>query len=109
MKWIVMFTMAGLLAVSTVHASESLYDIYGTVNKIEEWPIYLEGRLQGHITTITVNDQAYPLVAKPQVFRATNYPAMYPKAPARLSEVQPGRNVNMRLNGHSVFEIILTR
>lgn len=106
---VLMWIMAAVLSVSVVHASESLYDIYGTVHKIEEWPIYLEGRLQGHITTITVNDQAYPLVAKPQVFRATNYPAMYPKAPAGLSEVQPGKNVNMRLNGHSVFEIILTR
>lgn len=91
------------------HASETTYDIYGPVTRIEEWPIYLGEKLQGHITTITVNGQSYPLVAKPKVFRATNYPAMYPKAPASLSDVWPGRNVNLRLNGHSVFEIIVTR
>lgn len=109
MKWIVMWILTSLLLVSAVQASDSLYDVYGAVTKIEEWPIYLDGRLQGHIKTITLNGQSYPVVARPQVFRATNYPAMYPKVPTSFSEVLPGRNVNLRLNGHSVFEIILTR
>ena len=93
----------------TVFASESIYDVYGTVLKIEEWPSYLGSHLQGHITTITVNGQSYPLSAQPKVFRATNYPAMYPKVPARFSEVNPGSIVNLRLHGHSVIEIILGR
>lgn len=109
MKWIAMLILTSNLLVSTAQASDSLYDIYGQVTKVDDWPIYLGEKLQGHIKTITVNNQSFPVVAKPQVFRATNYPAMYPKVPASLSEVYPGKNVNLRLNGHSVFEIILTR
>lgn len=90
-------------------ASETIYDIYGTVSKIEEWPIYLDSHLQGHIKTITVNGQSYPLPSKVKVSRAVNYPAMYPKESARFSDVRPGGMVNLRLNGHSVEEIILER
>lgn len=105
--------IAGMLfcmgVTAVVHASETNYDVYGTVAGIDTWPVYLGSRFQGNIRTITVNGRSYPLPAQPKVFRAVNYPAMYPKVPASFSEVYPGRIVNLRLNGHSVTEIILER
>ena len=90
-------------------ASETIYDIYGQVSKIEEWPIYNGTTLQGYMKTITVNGNAYPLDAKLKVLRRVNPPSMYPTEPARFSEVQPGTSVDLRLNGHMVFEIVIER
>lgn len=109
MKKLLVGLLFGACLASTAFASETIYDVYGTVSRIQEQPIYLGSQLQGYITTITVNGQAYPLPAKPKVFRAINYPAMYPKESARFSDVQPGRLVNLRLNGHSVIEIVIER
>jgi len=101
--------LISLCLTTTVFASDTIHDIYGTVSRIEDWPIYLGTQLQGHIKTITVNEQSYPLPSNPKVFRAVDYPAMYPKVPASFSEVRQGSIVNLRLNGHSVIEIILGR
>ncbi len=107
-KWLTGVLLSFLLTVPAF-GSETFYDVYGTVSEIKEWPIYLGTQFQGYIKTITVNGQAYPLVSKPNVFRATNYPAMYPKVPASFSDVQTGRLVNLRLNGHSVIEVVIER
>jgi hypothetical protein len=92
-----------------VFASETTYDIYGTVAKLEKWPIYNGTELQGYRQTITVNGNTYPLLGSVKVQRRSNPPAMYPLVPARFSDVGPGTLVNIRLNGHMVFEIILER
>jgi hypothetical protein len=90
-------------------ASETIFDIYGPVTKIEKWPIYNGTALQGYRQTITVKGNTYPLLGSVNVQRRVNPPAMYPLAPARFSDVQPGKVVNLRLSGHMVFEIILER
>lgn len=109
MRWFAACLLTAVFFCSHVYGSESFYDVYGTVSRIDEWPLYLNGTLQGRLTTITVNGQSYPVVARPKVFHADNPPAMYPKYPARWSDIQEGSQVNLRLNGHSVVEIILTR
>lgn len=92
-----------------VLASETIYDIYGPVAKLERWPIYNGTALQGYRMTITVNGNTYPLLGSVKVQRRSNPHAMYPLVPASFSDVEPGRLVNIRLNGHMVFEIILER
>jgi hypothetical protein len=91
------------------HASDTINDIYGPVGRIEEWPVYNGTSLQGYMKTITVNGQAYPLDPNLKVVREINPPAMYPREQARLSDVQPGTNVDLRLSGHMVFEIVIER
>ena len=90
-------------------ASETIFDIYGVVAKLEKWPIYNGVALQGYRQTITVNNNTYPLMGSVKVQRRVNPPAMYPLETARFSDVQPGKSVNLRLNGHMVYEIILER
>lgn len=98
-----------LLVTAPVIASETIYDIYGVVAKLEKWPIYNGTVFQGYRQTITVNGNTYPLLGSVKIQRRGNPPAMYPLVPARFSDVQPGKHVNIRLNGHMVFEIILER
>lgn len=90
-------------------ASETIFDIYGPVARLERWPIYNGTTLQGYRQTITVNGNTYPLLGSVKVQRRVNPAAMYPLVPARFSDVEPGKLVNIRLNGHMVFEIILER
>jgi hypothetical protein len=103
----VMFLLLWLTA--PTFASETLYDIYGSVEKLEKWPIYNGTSFQGYRQTITVNGNTYPLLGSVKVQRKRNPPAMYPLDSAKFSNVQPGKHVNIRLNGHMVFEIILER
>lgn len=109
MRWFAACLLIVAFAFSSAYGGESFYDVYGAVSRIEQWPLYLNGTLQGRLTTITVNGQSYPVVARPKVFHADNPPAMYPRHPARWSDIHEGSQVNLRLNGHSVQEIILMR
>lgn len=92
-----------------IFASETIYDVYGPVSKLEKWPIYNGTVFQGYRQTITLNGNAYPLSGAVKVQRRVNPLAMYPLVSAKFSDVQPGKFVNIRLNGHMVFEIILER
>lgn len=109
MKKLIAGVLLSFWLVMPVLASETIYDIYGPVAKIEKWPIYNGTALQGYRQTITVNDNTYPLMGSVKVLRRVNPPAMYPVAPARFTDVEPGKLVNLRLKGHMVFEINLER
>lgn len=109
MRWLFCVFMLLVVNLSTALASETVYDIYGKVSKIESWPEYNGTAFQGYLKTITVNGQAYPLAAKLKVSRRVNPPAMYPVEVARFSDVQPGKYVDLRLSGHMVFEIVIER
>jgi len=109
MKIRLMGLVLGLWFAMSAFASETIYDIYGAVEKIEKWPIYNGTSLQGYRETITVNGNTYPLMGSVKVLRRVKPPAMYPVTPARFIDVEPGKLVNIRLKGHMVFEINLER
>lgn len=109
MKRLFIILAALLLNCAGTYASDTIIDIYGQVSRIEEWPLYNGDSLQGYMKTITINGQAYPLDSRLKVYRRVNPPAMYPTESARLSDVQPGTSVDLRLSGHMVFEIIIER
>lgn len=93
---------------SSVFSSETIFNISGPVTKLQKWPIYSDTSFQGYRQTITVNGNTYPLLESVKVKRI-DPPDTYTFIPAQFSEVQPGRQVTLRLDGHMVFEIILER
>ena len=116
MKQIYLTLLLVVFSVSVSNSSESIIDIYGPVNSVDITQINNSsassgegGHLTGYRRSITVREKKYPLSSKLVVTRAANPPAMYPKVPARLSDVSPGMNVNLRLSGHSVVEIVIER
>ena len=109
MRRVFLVLMLASTMISVAQASDTVYDIFGQISRFDEWPIYNGTSLQGYQKTITVNGQAYPLDPKVKVLRKIRPPAMYPTELASLSHVTPGINVDLRLSGHMVFEIIIER
>lgn len=100
---------------SGVYASDSIVDLYGIITSVDLTPIISKGGgengdsggIVGYRRSITMQGKTYPMASKMMVSRLLNPPAMYPKAPAKLSDVQQGKLVNLRLSGHSVIEVVL--
>lgn len=113
MKSVALSMLLMMFLVSGLHASDSINDIYGSVTSIDITPVYgggesgSKGRVLGYRRSITVLGNTYPLDSKLVVTRVENPPAMYPKVPAKLDHVTPGKYVNLRLSGHSVIEIVI--
>ena len=116
MKQLFLTLLLVILCASVSNSSDSIIDIYGPVTSVDITPINNSseafgdgGQSTGYRRSITVRDKRYPLSSKLVIMRAVHPPAMYPKVPARLSDVTPGINVNLRLSGHSVIEIVIER